>query len=136
MSAKPIKKLGVVVGPQKPEAAAVVSDLHAWCEARDISFFAAGEIAAKLGCAALGEAESELPSELDMLVVLGGDGTMLGAARLVGAQQIPVLGVNFGWLGYLTEFTLTELFSSLDGVREGRFSLDRRMLLDIHLSRE
>jgi NAD+ kinase len=46
------------------------------------------------------------PRRLDLLIVLGGDGTMLGAARLIGPHQIPVLGINFGWLGYLTEFTL------------------------------
>ncbi len=135
MSAKPIQKLGVVVGPQKPEAAAVVSDLHAWCKARSIAFFAAGEMAAQLGCAVLGEVESDLPAELDMLVVLGGDGTMLGAARLVGAQQIPVLGVNFGWLGYLTEFTLGELLPTLDEVLKGGFEVDQRMMLDVCVER-
>jgi len=135
MSAKPIKKLGVVVGPQKPEAVAAVSDLRASCEARSIAFFAAGEMAAQLGCAVLGEVESDLPSELDMLVVLGGDGTMLGAARLVGAQQIPVLGVNFGWLGYLTEFTLVELLPTLDELLKGGFEVDRRMMLDVCVER-
>jgi NAD+ kinase len=135
MSAKPIKKLGVVVGPHKPEAVAVVSDLRAWCAAHSIAFFVAGEMAAQLGCATLGELEGDLPSDLDLLVVLGGDGTMLGAARLVGARQIPVLGVNFGWLGYLTEFTLAEVFPTLDELLKGNFEVDQRMMLDVRVER-
>jgi NAD+ kinase len=135
MPAKPVKKIGVVVGPQKPEAGAVVNDLRAWCVARGITLCAPGELAAQVRCEALGETESALPPDLDLLVVLGGDGTMLGAARLIGARQIPVLGINFGWLGYLTEFTLTELFPALDGLLKGSFEVDRRMLLDVRVER-
>jgi NAD+ kinase len=70
-----------------------------------------------------------------VLVTLGGDGTMIGAARFVGDRQIPVLGINFGFLGYLTEFTLDELFSALEGLPVGNFHLDQRMLLDVKLTR-
>src|SRR5262249_60146098 len=77
----------------------------------------------------------ELRSGVDLIVVLGGDGTMLGAAKLVGERQVPVLGINFGWLGYLTEFTLNELYTALDDIREGRFSSEQRMLLDVSLQR-
>jgi NAD+ kinase len=60
---------------------------------------------------------------------------MLGAARLVGARQTPVMGVNFGWLGYLTEFTLEELFPALESVRAGNFFIERRMMIDVMLNR-
>ena len=135
MSAWSINKLGVIVGPQKTEALAVVRDLFAWCQQRDITMYAAREIATQLGSGILGEHESELPEGLGLLVVLGGDGTMLGAARLVGTRQIPVLGVNFGWLGYLTEFTLAELFPALDMLLDGWFAVDQRMLLDVSVER-
>jgi NAD+ kinase len=135
MPAWQINKIGVIVGPQKPEALAVVHDLCDWCQPRGISLFAANEIAEQVGCARLGANEHELPDGLDLLVVLGGDGTMLGAARLVGARQIPVLGVNFGWLGYLTEFTLAELFPALDVLLDGGFAVDQRMLLDVTVER-
>ena len=82
------------------------------------------------------EQDGELAEDLDLIVVLGGDGTMLGAARLIGTRQIPVLGVNFGWLGYLTEFTLEELYLALEGVLNGSLSIDRRMMLDVKLSRD
>jgi len=131
-----LNTIGVIVGPKKSEALAVVCDLRDWCRERSIELHSTADTAAEVECAQLTLKDEEIAEDLDLVVVLGGDGTILGAARLIGAREIPVLGVNFGWLGYLTEFTLDELFSSLDGVREGKFSLDRRMLLDIHLERE
>lgn len=135
MSARSINKIGVIVGPQKTEAVAVVRELCAWCQQRGIELFVPADISAQIGCPPLGTQENELPDGLGLLVVLGGDGTMLGAARLVGARQIPVLGVNFGWLGYLTEFTLAELFPALDVLLEGGFTVDQRMLLDVIVER-
>ncbi len=128
-----LKKIGVFVGPEKPEALDLVRDLRDWCAERDIELGAAGEIAARSGCAALPEKDGELAVDLDLVIVLGGDGTMLGAARLIGTRQIPVLGVNFGWLGYLTEFTLEEIYSALEGALDGSLSIDSRMMLDVRL---
>ena len=135
-SLKP-KKIGVIIGPQKPEAWAVLRDLQAWSESRGIELKARviKETARLLQCALLAESNGQLAEDLDLLVTLGGDGTMIGAARFIGDRQIPVLGINFGFLGYLTEFTLDELFSALEGLAEGNFHLDRRMLLDVKLTR-
>ncbi len=130
-----LKTIGVVVGPQKPEALAVVCDLREWCDREGVELRAANSIAEQVSCAPLAESSGELGEDVDLVVVLGGDGTMLGATRLVGARQIPVLGVNFGWLGYLTEFTLDEMFPALEAVRAGDFCVERRMLLDVSLSR-
>lgn len=137
MSSLELKKIGVVIGPQKPEAWDVVRDLRQWCESRGVELKARviKETARLLQCALLAEVNGLLAEELDLLVTLGGDGTMIGAARFVGDRQIPVLGVNFGFLGYLTEFTLSELYAALDGVLEGNFYLDRRMMLDVKLAR-
>jgi NAD kinase len=101
-----LKTIGAVVGPRKPEALEVVCELREWCEARGIELRAVDSVAAQARCAPLAESGGELADDVDLIVVLGGDGTMLGAARMMGTRQIPVLGVNFGWLGYLTEFTL------------------------------
>lgn len=130
-----LNRIGVVVGPQKPEAIGVVRDLRAWCAERNIDLLAPAELSDEVSCPPYAVRNGELAEDLDLMVVLGGDGTILGAARLLGQRQTPVLGVNFGWLGYLTEFTLPELFSALEGVRAGRFQLDRRMLLDVGLRR-
>jgi NAD+ kinase len=131
-----LKTVGVFVGPQKPEALAVVRDLLKWCERRGIGMRAIGANLQEMDCAMLAQENGELAEDVDLLVVLGGDGTILGAARLVGTRRIPVLGVNFGWLGYLTEFTLDELFPALDGLRKGDFFVDRRMMLDVILERD
>jgi NAD+ kinase len=136
MSALKLNQVGVIVGPQKPEAIAVVCELQGWCQRRGVELRAPAPVAEQVSCATLAVADDQLAEEVDLIVVLGGDGTMLGAARLIGARQVPVLGVNFGWLGYLTEFTLDELFAALDGVLEGNFRLDHRMMLDISLERE
>jgi NAD+ kinase len=133
-----LKIIGAVVGPRKPEALDVVCRLREWCEARGIELRAVNSVAEQArqtGCAPIAEAGGELDEDVDLIVVLGGDGTMLGAARMMGAREIPVLGVNFGFLGYLTEFTLEEMFPALENVRQGNFFVQRRMMIDVSLNR-
>ncbi|HEX5081193.1 MAG TPA: NAD(+)/NADH kinase [Blastocatellia bacterium] len=121
-----LKTIGAVVGPRKPEALEVVSRLREWCESRGIELRAVNSVA---------EPGGELDDDIDLVVVLGGDGTMLGAARMMGEREIPVLGVNFGFLGYMTEFTLEEMFPALENVRKGNFAVERRMMIDVTLNR-
>ncbi len=136
MSRFELKKAGVIVGPRKPEAIAVVCELASWCRKQGIELRAEEQIASQVPCQPLRLRQDELDEDLDLMVVLGGDGTMLGAARMIGSRNIPVLGVNFGWLGYLTEFTLEELFTALDGLREGNYLIEHRMLLDVSIERD
>jgi len=67
--------------------------------------------------------------------VLGGDGTMIGAARMVGDAGTPVLGVNFGTLGYLAEFTVEDMNAALESVLAGDYTLDRRLMLSATVGR-
>ncbi|HTK37665.1 MAG TPA: NAD(+)/NADH kinase, partial [Pyrinomonadaceae bacterium] len=69
-------------------------------------------------------------AEADLIVVLGGDGTMISTARLVGDREILVLGVNYGSLGYLTDFRIEEMFPTLELIFDGNFEIDRRVMLD------
>jgi NAD+ kinase len=69
------------------------------------------------------------------MLVLGGDGTMIATARLVGDEEVPVLGVNYGGLGYLTEFRIEELYDSLEMILAGNYRLDKRVMLDVELHR-
>lgn len=134
MSSIELNTIGVVVGPHKSEAWTLVNSLGAWCQARGVTMkLRKAEEAPAFDW--LAETESELAENVDLIVSLGGDGTMLSVARFIGTRQVPVLGVNLGSLGYLTEFTKEELFVALEELREGSFDLDRRMLLDVRLTR-
>lgn len=71
----------------------------------------------------------QFSTDVDLVVVLGGDGTMIAAARLIGDHDVPVLGVNYGSLGYLTDFRIEEMFPTLETVLAGEFEIDRRVML-------
>ena len=74
---------------------------------------------------------TRIAKEADLLIVLGGDGTMLGAARLVEPRSLPILGVNMGGLGFLTETTIDDLYGSLEKVFAGAYHLDQRLMLQV-----
>ncbi len=80
--------------------------------------------------------DRELASQADLVVVLGGDGTLIHTARLLGGRGVPILGVNLGSLGFMTEVPVEDLFSLLDEVLAGRFQVDSRMKLTCRLVRE
>ena len=69
--------------------------------------------------------------EVDLIVVLGGDGTMISTARLIGNREIPIVGINYGSLGYLTDFRIEEMFAALADILDGNYELDRRLTLDV-----
>jgi len=79
--------------------------------------------------------KTQLAGRADVLLVLGGDGTMLNAARLAGERSIPILGVNMGGLGFLTEVRLDHLYPSLERVFANDFVLDERLMLGTHIHR-
>jgi NAD+ kinase len=79
---------------------------------------------------------SIFPKEMDSLVVLGGDGTLLGAARAVGKLGIPILGVNIGGLGFLTEIPLKRLYPAVEMMLQGRLEVESRLMLETRVLRE
>ena len=78
----------------------------------------------------------QIPSCSDMLIVFGGDGTLLSVARLPGAENVPILAVNLGGLGFLTEIRADEIKAVLEKVISGDYALDRRMMLEVELLKE
>jgi len=106
----------------------------AWLRAKNIVAILDTTSAALLGETG-GIQKTQLANQADVLLVLGGDGTMLNAARLAGERGIPILGVNMGGLGFLTEVRLENLYPSLDRVFANDFVLDERLMLKTHVHR-
>ena len=125
-----IKSVGVVVKPNHAEALQTASELGEWLATRDISLFGKPHACDDKSR----ESDTEFIkafSNVDLAVVLGGDGTMISAARLLKNSEVPVLGINYGSLGYLTEFRIEELYESIERVLAGNFTVDSRVTLDV-----
>ena len=131
-------RIGIVAKPDLADARATLSQLRAWLEARGATPCWSPEAAALLdGAPGLVVSRDDMPAATDLIVVLGGDGTLLAMADRIarGPRDVPILGVNFGSLGFLTEITRPELFDALADVLEGRASLDERMMLHARVQR-
>lgn len=127
------KSVGILTKPKLPEDKSTLHDVVTWLRARSIDVILDTTSASLLGEQG-GYQKTQLASKADVLLVLGGDGTMLNAARLAGERSIPILGVNMGGLGFLTEVRLENLYPSLERVFANDFVLDERLMLqtDIH----
>jgi NAD+ kinase len=135
-----IKRIGIVLKPHQPDALKTICDLVVWLAERDITLVGGPEIereriAHQTGCAVPQVETERLAAEVDLMLVLGGDGTMIATARMIGDQETPVLGINYGGLGYLAEFRIEELYSALESILSGNYRLDRRVMLAVELRR-
>jgi NAD+ kinase len=135
-----INRIGIVLKPNQPKALNTICELAVWLAERNIRLLGGPEIERQrieheTGCAVEEVPTNRLAGEVDLMLVLGGDGTMIATARLVGDQEVPVLGVNYGGLGYLTEFRIEELYGALEMILSGNYRLDKRVMLDVELQR-
>jgi NAD+ kinase len=129
-----IRTIGISLKPDQPQLGGLVHEIEKWLRDRGIEVLL-GEDAAKAS-GLPGMPRSEIAGEVDLMVVLGGDGMLLAVARAIGERAVPVLGVNLGTLGYLAEISLDELFPTLEGVLAGRLQTETRMRLDVHAERD
>ena len=129
-----MKRIGILIKPDFPEANALLADLIPWLRARNKDPLLDPPTAALLGeptaCST-----TDMAALADMLLVLGGDGTMLAAARLVEGRPTPILGVNVGGLGFLTEVARGELYGALEQVFAQAFTEEERLMLRSRLLR-
>jgi NAD+ kinase len=131
-----VTRVGLVAKPDATEAPRVVAQLLDWLAARGVAVVLEKETAGLAPTAPVPSApKSELPGQVDALVVLGGDGTLLSMARAVGDLGVPVLGVNLGGLGFLTATTLDEMLPALEALLAGAMAVEERMMLSARLLR-
>jgi NAD+ kinase len=129
-----ITSIGLVLRRDPPPAAlSLAADLTSWIKSQGLEILAEPTIAGKIGSRAAELAE--IAALTDLIVVLGGDGTLLGVARLIGRRETPILGVNLGGLGFLTEITTDEARKVLSQVVAGQFEVDRRIALEAIVER-
>lgn len=125
-----IKKIGIVANIEKEKITDHVRSLKNWLEEKGVKVFLEMEISRKVSRGA-GLNWKELARKSEMVVVLGGDGTMLSTAHYLAGHRVPILGINMGGLGYLTEVNLNEIHSTLEMVIRGEFVTGKRMMLDV-----
>jgi NAD+ kinase len=140
MSGESIKRIGVVVKPHQPDALTTLCRLTEWLNERGLRLIGGPSIEHErieheTGCGVEAVPEDRLAQSADLILVLGGDGTMIATARMIGDAKVPVLGINYGGLGYLAEFRIEELFSALESILAGDYKLDRRLMLEVELRR-
>jgi NAD+ kinase len=114
-----VRNVVIFTKPKQADVARVAGELSEWFQRRKVTASITPETA----------------SAADLAVVVGGDGTLLAAARFLGDRQIPIVAINHGGLGFLTEVTLDEMYPALERVLAGQFVIEHRMMMDIHVLR-
>jgi len=128
-----MKNIGIICKTGVPEPVEILQKLLPWLKQKGFETVVDSDVASALdisGCPRL-----QIPSCSDMIIVIGGDGTMLSVCRLVGEQEIPVLGVNIGGLGFLTEVKREEIYDVLEMVLSGKCPVEERIMLESYVSR-
>jgi NAD+ kinase len=130
-----IRAAGIISKPVKETVCSVVPPLLEWLRARKIDTFIDKETQACIGAMAPMLARETMAEKVDLVVVLGGDGTLLSAARALGSHKVPMLAVNLGGLGFLTSVTLDQLYPMLEKVLAGQHRTGERMMLEAEVIR-
>jgi NAD+ kinase len=134
--AKSIRTVGIIARPRREDISRVVPPLIAWLHGHGAKVLCDTETGECIGSLA-GETlrREELPGCADLLIVLGGDGTLLSAARQAAPRKVPILAVNLGGLGFLTTVSLDELYSILEEIFSAKHRISERVMLQAEIVR-
>ncbi len=133
-----IASVGVIVKPRHAGALKTAVELADWLKVNGKQLAGEPLTVDIAGDSANGDQLSlseRLGAEADLIVVLGGDGTMISTARMIGDAEVLVLGINYGSLGYLTDFRIEEMFPTLEAIFDGSYEIDRRVMLSVEHER-
>jgi NAD+ kinase len=130
-----MNRIGIIAKKNKPETVTIAGDLAEWLRTKKVEVYIEEEMGKLLSQTRSQHywksiKREEIPTDIEMIVVLGGDGTLLSVARQVWNKNIPILGVNLGGLGFLTEITLNELYPVLEKVLRNDFEINEREVLN------
>jgi NAD+ kinase len=131
-----MRKIGIIPKRQDARVCDVMNDVISWLRSRGVEIYLDQDSSVQCSGDNRKVAPGEMIEHVDVILVLGGDGTLLHAARLVGAAGIPILGVNLGSLGFLTEVKLDEMYSALESLLSGQYQLEERVLLNVEVIRK
>ncbi len=131
-----IRAAGLFSKPNRELLSSVVPPLIEWLRRRNIDVFVDPKTKDCVSSGVPAVPREALGEQVDLLIVLGGDGTLLSAARALGAHKVPVLAVNLGGLGFLTSVTLDELYPALDEILAGKHRVGERMMLEAAIVRD
>jgi NAD+ kinase len=130
-----IKKVGIIANSSKESAVDYTCRLVDWLRDRDVEVYLEEEIAEKAGMSP-GVTRKDLAACVDIIVVFGGDGTLLMASRSVHGPDVPIVGINLGGFGFMTVVNLNEIFSAMESILSGGCKVSKRMMLDAVIERE
>jgi len=128
-----VRTVGICLKPGERELAELIRELEKWLADRGLTVLPDAE--AGRWTQARGLRREEIATRADLIVVLGGDGTLLSVTRTLADRAAPVLSVNLGTLGFLAEIAPEDLFPTLVDVLEGRFRIEQRMRFDVAVER-
>jgi len=131
-----IRCAGIITKPAHERPKAVIPPLISWLEQRNVEVFVDQETQACSDAQAPVLSREKLAEKIDLLIVLGGDGTLLSGARALAGKRVPILAVNLGGLGFLSSVTLDELYPVLETVIDGGHRTSERMMLEANILRD
>ena len=123
-----MEKIAIFAKVHDPRCLGAAEELIGWLDAKGLIPLVESHLSRHLNCG-FAVLSDDIPDQADLVVVLGGDGTLISVARLVGDRQVPILGVNLGSLGFLTEITLDEMYPALERTLRGDFEVSERMMI-------
>ncbi|MGB7060845.1 MAG: NAD(+)/NADH kinase [Candidatus Zixiibacteriota bacterium] len=125
-----MKSIGIIANVKKELTKGVVEEIIEWADKNGFDFFICEELTPLVGLEEKSLSRAELGKESDVLISLGGDGTMLASARAVGERQTPILGINLGGVGFMTEINSSDLCNALNKLKRGDYFIEKRMVLE------
>ena len=132
----PVRKIGLIFKRHDARVLSILAELIPWLKSRRVEIYLDEALAAPYADSVVPTPPASLPARTNVCAVFGGDGTLLYAARLAAGSTTPILGINLGSLGFLTEVKLEQMRQAFEALLSGDYYLEDRMLLAVEVIRD